>query len=289
MLATTAGERLDALARAEFRRDFTKAEQGLILAAASGKLAYYDADTREWKQTDTEPMDAAPSDAPPPAYAVPTDLPEFSESGDARLGLRRWGSDREVQGRLIRWLCFSPAARTLVDPLGLRLRGARIIESLNLEAIQVPYPLELRSCRLMKEVNLTLCSIPELSLAGSWTKGIVANELKVSGSINFGYGFHADDEIDLVSAKIDGTLDFSDATIASPGAYAITADNIKATTVHLCAHWAHYAKGFRARGTLWFPGAELVATSEVTVQNSSPTKIRRRKRLAYREQRLEGS
>jgi hypothetical protein len=248
MLANSDGEKLEALARVEFRhRQLTDAELALLHAAPTGQWAYYDPDRREWVRTD----------GTPPKADAPANLPEFSENGDMGRKLQPWGWDRNVSAGLIRWLCVSTLPKSFVDPIGLRLQGARIIETLNLEAVHVPFPLELQSCRLMKEINLNQCTISNLSIAGSWTKGITANGMVVSGSVNFGNGFHADGEIDLVNAKIDGNLDFSDATIVSSGDYAIVADNVKVTSVSLGAGWEDYAQGFRAEGTVWFPGATI--------------------------------
>src|ERR1017187_3423169 len=101
------------------------------------------------------------------------------------------------------------------------------------------------------------CLDTHLSMAGSWTQSIEANGLVVSGSVTMNLGFHAEGEIDLVGAKIDGNLDFLDATILNSGDWAIVADNIKATNVLLSAHWSHNAKGFRAEGTVSFPGATI--------------------------------
>ena len=230
--------RLEALARDEPEfQTMTKAELSLLHAAAAGEWGY----------------------AGPPDADAPVNLPEFSETGDADRKLQPWGSERNIRAGLIRWLSVALPAKTLVDPLGLRVKGSRIVGSLNLEAVDVPFPLELQSCRLMDTVRISRCTVPNLSLAGSWTKDIVAIGLVVSGSVVMNGGFHADGEIDLVGAKIDGDLDFMDATILhgnASGGWAIVADNLKATNVQLSASWwAH--KGFRAEGTVSFPGAMI--------------------------------
>ena len=215
----------------------TKAELSLLHAATAGEWAY----------------------AGPPNAEALANLPEFSESGDIDRRLQPWGPERNVRAGLIRWLCVRQAPKTLVDPLGLRVMGARIVGSLNLEAVEVPFPLELQSCRLIDTVRVSRCTISNLSMAGCWTRDIVAIGLVVSGSVIMNRGFHAEGEIDLVGAKIDGDLDLMDATILHGnafGGWAIVADNLKATNVWLSASWwAH--KGFRAEGTVSFPGAMI--------------------------------
>lgn len=135
------------------------------------------------------------------------------------------------------------------------MRGARVVGPLNLDVVQVPFQLEFRSCRLKERASLNNCTIPNLSMSGSWTQGIAANSLVVSGSVAMNSGFHAEGEIDLVGAKIDGVLDFSDATLLNPRGYAIAADYIRATSIILSADWSANAKGFRAEGAVWFPVA----------------------------------
>jgi hypothetical protein len=93
--------------------------------------------------------------------------------------------------------------------------------------------------------------------AKTWTQGIKANGLVVNGSVSMNLGFHAEGEIDLVGAKIDGVLDFANATLLNPGGYAVAADYVKATSVVLGADWSPRARGFRAEGALWFPGATI--------------------------------
>ena len=245
MPANSAAAKLEAMAHSEFRQ-LTNAEAALLKSGPTGKWACYDADRHEWRSTD----------APPKAEA-PGNLPAISENGDTRRKLQPWGPDRNIRAGFIRWLCAWPLASALVDPLGLRVDGARIVGPLNLEAVRVPFQLDLRSCRLKEKANFSNCTIPNLSMAGSWTQGINANGLVVSGSVGMNFGFHSEGEIDLVGAKIDGVLDFRDATLLYPTGYAVAADYLKATSVVLGADWSPNAKGFRAEGALWFPGATI--------------------------------
>jgi len=234
MAVDSAAVQLETLARAKFQ-NLTATELKLLHAAAIG----------EWATAGLPNADAS-------AY-----LPEFSENGDIGLNLQPWGPERNVKAELIRWLCVWPAAKVLVAPSGLQLRGARVVGPLNFEGAQIPFQLDLRSCRLTHAASFLRCTIPNLSMTGSWTRGVNAIGLVVSGSVTMNLGFHAEGEIDLVGAKIDGTLDFMDATILNAPNYAIVADNIKATNVFLGAYWSDNAKGFRAEGTVWFPGATI--------------------------------
>lgn len=77
-----------------------------------------------------------------------------------------WGEDRNVRAVLIRWLCVDRAAKVLVDPRGLRIFSARIVDELNLNYVEIPFPLALRRCRIEKGVSLVGGAVTELDLEG---------------------------------------------------------------------------------------------------------------------------
>jgi hypothetical protein len=73
-----------------------------------------------------------------------------------------WSHDREVRAELIRWLCVAdPNAAPLVDPVGIRLLGARITGRLNLSRIHVPFPIVLRN----PQRSISICSIRKMLTA----------------------------------------------------------------------------------------------------------------------------
>jgi hypothetical protein len=246
MPANSPAAKLNTIAQLEFQH-LTDAEIALLEGAAAGKWSYYDVGRQKWMLTVSEP----------PRVEVPANLPKVSEVGEIRRNLLPRSDERSVRAELIRWLCISPGAKALVDPLGIRVCGARVMGTLNLEAATLLFPIELRACRLNEVAVLNHCSIPNLSMAGSWTQGITANGLIVNGSVSMNLGFQAHGEIDLVGAKIDGVLDFRDATLLNPGGYAIAADYIRATSIVLSADWSANASGFKAEGAIWFPGAAI--------------------------------
>src|ERR1022692_3896460 len=57
-----------------------------------------------------------------------------------------WGSDREIRGGLICWLCANAEAAKRIDPAGLQVYGARITGRLNLFFVAIGFPLLFQLC-----------------------------------------------------------------------------------------------------------------------------------------------
>ncbi|MGA3164726.1 MAG: hypothetical protein ABSF14_01265 [Terriglobia bacterium] len=127
-----------------------------------------------------------------------------------------WGPERQVRARVIRWLCVDPAAASRVDPIGIRLLGARITGTLNLCFANVPFPLMLFRCRLAEQILLMSTQIPALYLNGSRTGAIGAHGLSVEGNLFLRDGFTAEGEVCLVGVQIRGDLDCSDGVFQNP-------------------------------------------------------------------------
>jgi hypothetical protein len=148
-----------------------------------------------------------------------------------------WLAARDVRADLIRWLCVDREARELVDPRGVQILGARITGELDLSFANVLFPLFLKGCRLEQRIDLRSAKMPVLSLEGSWTGAIAADELKLEGTLFLKSAFHAEGEVRLLGATIGGNLNAmggtfknlkSDKNPDSTG-YTLTADGIKVT------------------------------------------------------------
>jgi hypothetical protein len=214
-----AAVQLETLARAEFADlDAYPKEVSLLLAVTTGN----------W--------------AGPYPYTNPStsDRPEFSESGNTKMGLDPWGSDREVRADLIRWLCVNRDAKALVDPQGLQLSGARLTGELNLDYVDIPLPVCLCFCRLTDAVSLIGCQVPGLSLMGSWTRDITAEAANIRTSLELNFGFRADGMVSIMGAHIGRDLACEAGTFLNRHAVALYADRIVVGgSVHLRADRVH--------------------------------------------------
>jgi hypothetical protein len=98
----------------------------------------------------------------------------------------RWPHDRDVRASLIRWLAVNRDAAARVDPKGLRALGARIVGSLDLAQVRVPFPVGLIRCSIPEAMSLDGADIPALDLAGSYTAEISAIDLNAHAFVSLG-------------------------------------------------------------------------------------------------------
>jgi len=146
------------------------------------------------------------------AVAGPSKDP-LDPSNDPK-GAAAWTGDRDIRSTLIEWLAVDHTAIARIHPSGIRVLGARVVGSLDLSNVRVPFAITMIQCSIPEQIRLEATEIPRLDLDGSYTGEIFAPDIHVAGSLFFGddghdYGpFHADGEIDISRGKVDGDLDF---------------------------------------------------------------------------------
>ena len=85
---------------------------------------------------------------------------------------------------------------------GLYIRGAWIVEALNLMGEAVPVPLGLRNCTLQTDVNLQNCTLLGLYLTDTQLPAMLAQGLRCSSSLHLTDKFEAAGPVALNGAKI---------------------------------------------------------------------------------------
>jgi hypothetical protein len=211
-LAELAGKQFDPL---------TTAERALLRAAAEGTVANCgNADS------DTDPQDD----------------PIRSDA---------WTDERNIRAKLIRWLCLDDEASKLVDPEGIRIDSARIIDELHLTFATISFPLRLRRCRVVEDLYLEWCEIPALTMDQTRTRSVFADSATIKGNALFGNQFHADGMLDLRGAHLGGDLSCAGGHFINP----------KGAAVHLeCASITirlFLSDGFHAEGAVILTGATI--------------------------------
>jgi hypothetical protein len=153
-------------------------------------------------------------------FAVAGTSPNPDDPSNDPAHADEWPASRQIRASLIRWICVDHEARSLIDPEGIRVVGARITGGLDLSLVSVPFPIVLRNCVFAEIINLGGAEIADLELDGSHTLGIHASGLEVRNNLRMGKGFHAVGAVVLDHAKIGLDLDFGGATLRyskSPG------------------------------------------------------------------------
>ena len=194
----------------------TEAEQKFFTAVAKGEVADYSAEVEE----NNNPVDAA-----------------------------NWGPERVLKADRIAWLSTNKQASELVTHRGIRLKGTRIEEKLDLEYGDILFPLIFEKSNFPQGMNLRDAKIRDLNLDGTHTGPIDGDGLTIEGCLFLSNGFEASGEVRLIGAKIGGDLDCEKARFISPKADALSGRGLK---VEGCVY---LRKGFKAEGGVCMIGA----------------------------------
>jgi hypothetical protein len=174
---------------------------------------------------------------------------------DAQATGHRWGAERSIRAQLIYDLLTGTNPSGL-RPRALRLRGARITGSLDLEAMTVLCPLVLRDCYLDQPIILAEARAPSIRLSGTFIKtrwgrhGLEGQQLETRGNLELNDGF-AGGGINLFGAHIGGCLILNDATLDDPNDFALIGDGLTVDQDMICR------RGFTATGEIRLLGAHI--------------------------------
>ncbi|HEY6369818.1 MAG TPA: hypothetical protein VIX37_04510, partial [Candidatus Sulfotelmatobacter sp.] len=135
------------------------------------------------------------------AASGPSSNPDDSSNDPANAS--QWGPQREIRASLIRWMSVDPDAIKQIDPQGIQVLGGKIVGSLDLSLVRVPFAITLRNCAIPEAMELTSAEIPSLDLQGSYTSSIDAV------SINVSHGFS------INKVHLTGTLNLFEATLGA--------------------------------------------------------------------------
>jgi hypothetical protein len=139
-----------------------------------------------------------------------------------------WSAARTVRAELLvelltkgHQLGGTPGARAV------KLRGARVIGSLDLEAATLVCPLLLWDCWLEQPAILREARAASLRLRGCHLPSLAADRLETRGNLELSRGFTASSGVRLDGADIGGQLDCSGATLHNPNDRALSGDQLK--------------------------------------------------------------
>ena len=149
--------------------------------------------------------------------------PERTSVGDGELPLSD-DPDRTIRGELIRHLLLRFEA---LHDKGIRLRGAWINGTLDLQGCDCERDISLSHCHLSTPINLVNARLRGLHLSGCSLTGLSADNACFSGSVYIRAGTRIKGEISMAGARISGDLQICDASIESPRQDAIFAPSLR--------------------------------------------------------------
>ena len=144
----------------------------------------------------------------------------------------------------------------------IRLQGARVEGSLDLRHADVPYSLEFPHCYFDSQVTMPYLECRHLDFNGSCLAGgLMAYGLKVRKDVLLNKGFSAEDQVNLLDAKIGGNLycdkgNFKNNKQSKLDDEKTTGDSINAGRLE-AGGTVSLTNGFRANGSVNFTGAKI--------------------------------
>jgi adhesin HecA-like repeat protein len=160
-----------------------------------------------------------------------------------------WDGARTVRAEML--IELLTAERTPSRPWAIRVKSARIIGQLDLEALELSCPLLLRGCRIDEPINLDEATAPAIRLPGCHLPGLSADQIRLVGNLEFNDGFTASGGVRLLGAHVGGQLLLDGARLGNPGGYALQADGITVDQDMFCG------EGFIAEGGVRLLGAHI--------------------------------
>lgn len=132
----------------------------------------------------------------------------------------------EIRAQLIRWLCVNRQAKVLVDPRGIQVSGATVSGQLNLDFVDVPFPIALFDCFLAEPASMICIRVPQLIFSGSSTRSIMMDSAFVESSVFLDQGFKANGQVSLIGAQVGLDVDCSAGAFINSGNIAINGDRL---------------------------------------------------------------
>ncbi|HWT13556.1 MAG TPA: hypothetical protein VN231_12435, partial [Allosphingosinicella sp.] len=120
---------------------------------------------------------------------------------------KRAAPANRVRAKFVRFLILGGDDRAAVHEHGVRLRGAWLDGTLQLDGATVPFPLELWRCRI-EQIDARRASLKYLDLEGCYlARGFNGDDFRCAGSMFLNNGFRSKGEFRLHDAGIGGNLD----------------------------------------------------------------------------------
>ncbi|MGH3789086.1 MAG: hypothetical protein ACRDRG_21600 [Pseudonocardiaceae bacterium] len=165
-----------------------------------------------------------------------------------------------IRAELLRELVLGHSGKRL-DPLGLRIQGARITGTLDLTHVPAAVGLELRNCFFEHAVLLVSARLPWLTLAGSQLPVLDCDGFHVNGDVLLGDGFTATGQGDygavrLLGARVRGQLNFNGARLTNEAGPALIGDGLHVDGDLFGGGFV--ASGHGELGAVRLPGAHIV-------------------------------
>jgi hypothetical protein len=160
--------------------------------------------------------------------------------------------DKDIPAQLLYTLLVEDAPPTRLR--SVKVRGARILGPLDLEAATLRRPLHLAHCEIGEEMTLSEAIAPAIRLRTCTLTWLSADQLETRGDLDL-TATRITGEVRLVNAHIGGQLDFSGAQLTSDDGLALNAAGLHVDANLFCQPAAE--QPFTAAGEIRLRGAHI--------------------------------
>jgi hypothetical protein len=193
---------------------------------------------------------------------------------DPRTG-EAWDTSRQIRAQLLFELLTKTGGPADPQARTLRLAGARVTGTLDLEAATIAWPVLLMGCFFDEPITVTDASTYALRLPGCHVPALIAWQLRAQGNLELDMGFTTRGEVDLRGARIGGQLSLNGAILTNSNRVALNAYSLTVNQAMLClglrAEGAVILRGAHIGGQLNFHNATLTKANGVALNADSLT------------------
>jgi hypothetical protein len=157
--------------------------------------------------------------------------------------------ERVVSADVIRRLCVGQEAGS-VDPRGLRIKSARVVETLDLSFCIVSHPLRVEATTFVSVPDLSGAYLPTLWMTACSLTGLACDGLRLDGDLCLNSS-EIEGEVLLRGARITGNLECVGTKISNKGGDALSADGAE------ISGGVFLLEPFSAVGTVRFPRSKI--------------------------------
>ena len=159
-------------------------------------------------------------------------------------------TSRAVRADLLRFLLLGGEEGARPHEKGVRVQGAWVTGTLDLEGCRIPRDIGLKKCRFDSAPILRSAIIDSVFLDGSIVPGLHADRIEARGTISL-RGAVMSGGVLVEGGRIGGNLDCTGVVIETPKSHAILAEDLVASSVLL--------RGAVIKGSIRLSGARLSA------------------------------
>jgi hypothetical protein len=129
--------------------------------------------------------------------------PKFEDPSNDPANAAKWDHQREIRADLIRWIFVDRNAAQLIDPVGVRAMGARVVGKLDMVDVRQPFGLWLVRSEIPEIMSFDFADLLALVFTGSHTAGISAPGVHLHNGAYLDQGFQSSAQVFFGNSRID--------------------------------------------------------------------------------------